>query len=248
MMIHDWTRVDAGMFHDFHTAWLGALRGALNRGLMPPGYSAVIEQYLGPGNVDVATLAADDATPPAVWDGGASGGVGTLATAPPKVAQTRVCVPPAEARFPRRSLTIRRRGGRRPVAVIEIVSAGNKSSVAEIERFVGKVVGAVQDGLHTLVVDLHPPTARDPDGIHGLIGAELGDRKYRFDPAKPLTFVSYLADDPPTVYLEPKAVGDAVPDMPLFLDPGHYVNVPLADTYEFTFEGIAPEERAALSA
>ena len=245
--VHDWTRVDDGMFHAFHTAWLGALQGALNRGVMPPGCSAVIEQYAGPGNVDVLTLAADDAPPPAEWAAGAAGGVATLAEAPPRVAQTRVCVPPEVDAFPRRSLVVRRRAGRRPVAVIELVSAGNKSSVAEIERFVGKVVSAVRHGLHVLVVDLHPPTARDPDGIHGLIGAELGDG-YLLDPAKPLTFVSYLADDPPVVYLDPRAVGDPVPDMPLFLDPGHYVNVPLAATYENTFGGFPPEERETLRA
>ena len=246
-VVHDWTRVDAGMFHAFHTAWLGALQGALNRGVMPPGYSAAIEQYAGPGNVDVVTLAADDSPAPGDWGGGPSGGVATLAEAPPRVAQTRVCVPPEVDAFPRRSLVVRRRAGRRPVGVIEIVSAGNKSSVAEIERFVGKVVSAVRHGLHVLVADLHPPAARDPDGIHGLIGEELGDG-YVLDADKPLTFVSYLADDPTVVYLDPRAVGDPVPDMPLFLDPGHYVNVPLAATYADTFGGFPPEEREILEA
>jgi len=38
MPIHDWSRVDAGLFHDFHQAWTIELRKALNRGLLPPGY------------------------------------------------------------------------------------------------------------------------------------------------------------------------------------------------------------------
>ncbi len=36
MPLHDWTRVDAGIFHDFHQAWNAQLRGALNGGLLPP--------------------------------------------------------------------------------------------------------------------------------------------------------------------------------------------------------------------
>ena len=243
MPVHDWTRVPAGIFHAFHTAWLGELQQALNRGALPEGYSALVEQYSGPGNVDVITLRTEDA--PAVSGGGGTA-VATLADAPPRVARTTACRRTAPRRYPQRSLVIRHRSGRRPVALIELVSEGNKSSRGELERFVDKVVTAVEHGLHTLVVDLHPPTSRDPHGVHGLIGERLGD-DYRLDPAKPLAAISYLADEPATVYMQPLAVGDPMPDMPLFLDPGHYVTVPLADTYAEVFSGFPAEERATLS-
>jgi hypothetical protein len=35
MPIHDWTRVDAGLFHDFHQSWTVALCNALNSGVLP---------------------------------------------------------------------------------------------------------------------------------------------------------------------------------------------------------------------
>ena len=35
MPVHDWTRVEAGIFHDFHVAWLPEIRKALNGGLLP---------------------------------------------------------------------------------------------------------------------------------------------------------------------------------------------------------------------
>ncbi len=44
MPVHDWTRVEAGVFHDFHNAWISELRGALNEGLLPTGYYAMSEQ------------------------------------------------------------------------------------------------------------------------------------------------------------------------------------------------------------
>ena len=39
MPIHDWTRVRANRFHDFHQSWTIAIRNALNAGLLPPGFS-----------------------------------------------------------------------------------------------------------------------------------------------------------------------------------------------------------------
>src|SRR5438552_743204 len=45
MGVHDWTRVDAGIFHDFHTTWVGQFRTALNSGLLPGNYYALAEQH-----------------------------------------------------------------------------------------------------------------------------------------------------------------------------------------------------------
>jgi hypothetical protein len=35
MPIHDWTRVDAGMFHHFHQCWIGSITDVLNHRLLP---------------------------------------------------------------------------------------------------------------------------------------------------------------------------------------------------------------------
>ena len=44
MPIHDWTRVDAGIFHDFHLGWIAEIRHVLNGGLLPPNYYALAER------------------------------------------------------------------------------------------------------------------------------------------------------------------------------------------------------------
>ena len=123
----------------------------------------------------------------------------------------------------------------------------NKDRVAPVAQFAGKVVSAVEAGVHVLVVDPHPPTARDPDGMPGEIGAEWGDET-PLDPSAPLTAASYVADDPPVAYVQPFAVGDPVPDMPLFLDPGHYVTVPLGATYEENVARLPAKFRRILEA
>src|SRR5579884_547603 len=82
MPIHDWTRVDAGIFHAFHVHWLGEISGSLNGGLLPSGYYALPEQIAGGLVPDVLTLQRpDDGSSPA---GEPVGGV-LLAAAPPRV-------------------------------------------------------------------------------------------------------------------------------------------------------------------
>ena len=39
MPIHDWTRVAAGTFHDFHQGWTIGIRNGLNSVVLPDGYS-----------------------------------------------------------------------------------------------------------------------------------------------------------------------------------------------------------------
>ena len=55
---------------------------------------------------------------------------------------------------------------------------------------------------------------------------------------RPLTLVSYRAEPVTTAYVEPVAVGTALPVMPLFLDASWYINVPLEETYLQTWAGI----------
>jgi hypothetical protein len=56
MPIHDWTRVDAGLFHDFHKDWTIELRRTLNAGLLPAAYVALTDQQSGGPIPDVLTL------------------------------------------------------------------------------------------------------------------------------------------------------------------------------------------------
>src|SRR3954469_8313032 len=56
MPMHDWTRVDAGIFHAFHHEWVSEIGRALNRGLLPSDYYALPEQQAAGFGPDVLTL------------------------------------------------------------------------------------------------------------------------------------------------------------------------------------------------
>ena len=244
MPIHDWTRIGAGIFHDFHSAWIAEIRRVLNTDLLPPEYYALAEQIAGGLGPDVLTLQA-----PAREDNGSRAEVRTLAAvaeAPPKVRLTfRAEID--EYTLKQRSLVIRHSSNHRIVALIEILSPGNKSSRHAFRAFLDKAAAAVAHGIHLLLLDLQPPGPRDPQGIHGHWQQLVGD-DYEPPVDKPLTLVSYAAGPVKTAYVEPVAVGDVLPGMPLFLDPEQYVNVPLEATYGAGYEGVPRFYRTILEA
>lgn len=225
MAIHDWPRVDAGLFHDFHQSWSVALRNGLNKGVLPPEYFALVEQRVQGPIPDVLTLRLAGAGEPA------NGGVGAaVAEAPPK---TRLVQRSEAGLYAGKSnrITVRHRHGN-VVAVIEIVSPGNKSHRAEFQAFVEKSVEFLLKGVHLLVIDLFPPGPRDPQGIHKAIWENFEEEELALPKHKPLTLASYDAGPPQVAYVEFADIGDPVPDMPLFLKTERYVTAPLNKTYE----------------
>src|SRR5438552_2563009 len=129
----------------------------------------------------------------------------------------------------------------RTVAVIEIVSPGNKDSRAALRDFLEKTVAFLSQGIHVLIIDLFPPSRRDPQGIHKLIWDEIEEEDFTFPPGKDRILVSYEIGLERVAYVEPVAVGDRLPDMPLFLARELHVMVPLEPTYQATWQA-SPEE------
>lgn len=245
MAVHDWTRVDAGIFHHFHQGWIGEIARSLNGGLLPDDYYALAEQIASGYGPDVLTLRVPGGDVAATDDretGG--GGVATLTESPPQVrfhatADADLYADKADA------VVIRHKSGHRVVAMVEIVSPGNESSRWRLDAFVAKASEAMAAGVHLLIVDLFPPGPRDPHGIHAAI---WGDRGNELDlPAdQPLTCVAYLGGSSPEAFIEPVAVGDALPTMPLFLRRDAYISVPLEATYAAAWAAVPSVWRTAM--
>jgi hypothetical protein len=248
MPIHDWTRVEAGIFHDFHHEWISTIRNALNGGILPPDHYALAEQISGGFGPDVITL--DFApTSKSAWrakpdDGDSNRGI-ALAEAEPKVslrAKTEDDIYAAKAN----RIAVRHVSDHRLVAMIEIVSPGNKSSLASIRTFAEKAADLIQAGIHLMVIDIFPPGPRDPQGIHKVIWDEFSEEKFNLPADKPLTMASHLAGPPKEAFVEFAAVGQSLPKMPLFLSADIYVNVPLEATYQTAWRAVPAVWKAAL--
>lgn len=230
MPIHDWRRASAGVFHDFHQAWSMEIRRALNAGLLPGSYFAMVEQVIGGPIPDVVTLQQRLPQEP----GRPTGGALAVAEAPP---QARFVVSSEAGDYVARANTVVvRHSLGRVVAVIEIVSPGNKSSAHALRALVEKAAELLRQGINLLLVDLFPPASYDPQGIHKAFWDEIETCPFELPADKPLTVVSYCAGPPHTAYIEPVAVGDTLPDLPLFLDSSMYVPAPLESTYRRTWD------------
>src|SRR5262245_269301 len=138
MPIHDWTRVDAGLFHAFHQTWTITLCNALNAGGLPPGYFALAEQPVRGPLLDFLAL---DLPPNSAEP--SSGSVGlVIAVAAP---QTRVVMRAEADQYTGKAncITVRQSYGQ-AVAVIEIVSPGNKGSWASFRPFIEKLTDLIR--------------------------------------------------------------------------------------------------------
>jgi hypothetical protein len=238
MPLHDWTRVPSGLFHHFHQSWTIRITEALNAGVLPKGVAALVEQKAGPMETDVLAIE-------------------TRGNQLQEEDQGRVAVAARPtARFVRHTtkefyagranrIVLRHHLGK-IIAVIEIVSPGNKDSRAALRDFVEKTVDFLRKGVRVLVVDLFPPTSRDPGGIHKLIWDEFEEEEFALPPGEDRTLVSYQTGGERTAYIEPVGVGEQLPDMPLFLTNFLHVMVPLEPTYMATWAASPEEFRGAV--
>jgi hypothetical protein len=242
MPLHDWSRVESGIFHDFHTAWITEIRKALNAGLLSKGYYALAEQHAGENVADA--LALHVPSPPEESTrlkvpGGESGGGIALAEAPPKISlHEKIELEITEIQ---RHVAIRHLSSHRVVALLEIVSPGNKNNEARFETFVHKTVDAIRRHVNVLLIDVHETGRFDQDGINARIRNILSPHSTpTIDKPRDSTLASYCPAPIRAVdiYLERVARDMTLHDMPIFLNPNRYVNVPLEATYLEAWKGM----------
>jgi hypothetical protein len=127
----------------------------------------------------VLTLERHPPTVPSTSGNGSAGPNSTndgiaLASAPPHVRFTASSEGRNYARK-RKRIAIRHVSDDQVVALIEIVSPGNKAPRHSLRAFVEKSVEFLEAGIHLLVLDLFPPGPNDPQGVHAAIWSEIDE-------------------------------------------------------------------------
>jgi hypothetical protein len=237
MPMHDWTLIADGIYHHFHHSWIEEIQRTLNAGILPEDYYALAEQRALGFGPDVLTLQHPDTeshangTTPEIAPDSTNGAVGLLVERP-RVQFGGEFDWSAHQRTS--AVSVRHVSDDEIIAVIEVVSPANKSRHG-LSAFVEKATELLNAGVHLLILDPLPPGDHDPLGIHAAIWNEISYPPTKTAFPKPLTLVAYEAAKTLRYYLEPVAVGDELIDMPLYLQPGGYVLVPLEAIYQRAF-------------
>lgn len=251
MPMHDWTKVEAGIYHHFHNMWLLAIARTLNGGLLPGTYYAMTERVTLSAEADILTRQGPPQNGPRP-----NRGRGRLALSAARLAVALLEKDEIAPRMrPRERVSIRHVSNHRVVAVIELMSPGNKSNRLRFTTFVRKAIAVLDAEVNLFVVDPFTPTARDPQGIHAAIWSRLvKQRKNRkpflLSPDRQLVTASYcVSAGEVTAAVQPFAVVEPVPAMPLFLTADEeYVTVPLEDTYQAAYPDMPKVWRDVLEA
>lgn len=231
MPIHDWNRVDTGIFHAFHHEWISEITRTLNQGVLPTDYYALPEQYAGGWGPDILALRT-------AQEGPNEGTTLTIPLTKPKTTYHRQ----SASEFYRRkqsSIVVRHVSGDRVVAMVEIVSLGNKNHRHAFSAFISKILQLLEQRVHLLLIDIIPFQQSHREGLHQAIWSQIEDEvDFTPPPNKPLELIAYECGVTTDAYLEPLGIGDTLPDMPLFLAPSFYVYVPLEKTYQAAWQSM----------
>ena len=121
------------------------------------------------------------------------------------------------------------------------------SSIIKTYRWLKSAAAFLQKVDADLLVTGHIPldtgfaAPNDRQLILDSLGSPAG---YALFPAdKPLTLVAYECELATRAYIEPVAVGDVLPNMPLFVSPHVCFDLPLEATYQAATDAIQPPVR-----
>ena len=214
----------------FHHAWATFIADELNRDALPAGYFAESEISLGPSlEIDVATM---ESTVP-----GAGMSPGAIVVRPPPKPKISVEIDFAHLE----SYEVRvfqDLGGAELRAAIELVSPANKDRSGSRRTFAAKCAGYLQHGIGVVIIDV--VTARVANLHRELF--EVLEVKSRRAPWESATGLSAVAYRPVTLQKRPRvevwpeslALGEKLPELPLWLALDLWVPLPLEKSYTAT--------------
>ncbi|MBI1927235.1 DUF4058 family protein [Candidatus Poribacteria bacterium] len=213
-------------FHSFHNAWATEIAYDLNR-LLPEGFLAEPNVQLGRlGEIDVR---ADELL--------AENGEPYLITYQPPHATERIPVVfPNEPEI----FVVNVDQARTTVGVIEIVSPANKDRPQSREIFVSKCLSILSQGIALVIVDI--VTSRSFN-FHNAIVRKLQSKKKCGSPETPLycSAYRYVSDQKASaieLWWYGLAVGDVLPEVPLYISSEIAVPVRLEQTYVSACNGL----------
>ncbi len=212
-------------WESLHSAWANAICRSLNEDLLPDRYFAEVQVHLGRvAEVDVAGF--EDRAEP---ESEAHVGVGVATWAPPRPTVSAPLGVSSPDLFEVQVWSDR--AGPRLVAAVELVSPANKDRPAQRRAFAVKCGSLLFGGVGLIVADV---VTEGPESLHDAILDTLGLPPG--PPASALFAGAYRTESVEDsvrldAWVEPLALGAALPALPLWIAPDLCLPIDLEQTY-----------------
>lgn len=222
MALHNWTKASKSNFHSFlHHGWIWQMMKYLNKVVLPAGYMAVAERSFGPYIVDVAFK--EDGEEEKIFP------------PPSEISPTLVIEAPVFTLIGKQ-ISIYDQKNSQIVAVIELVSPGNKDAHEKVDLFVEKSVNYLAAGVHYSLIDILSPTKFVDNFAKKILFAIKGGEILT---EKSLYAAAFQCITPAIqLYYREFEVGENLPEIPIFLTSDYFVLLDLKETYSDTMEDL----------
>jgi hypothetical protein len=216
---------DTRHWESFHGAWAYEMMGALNRGVLPPGYFAEATVHVGQIEVDVPTFAEEHHS-----RSEDNGGVALKSWAPPTATMVMPAVFPDEIEL----RVFRNGGGPTLVAAVELVSPANKDRPETRRLFAAKCASYLQARIGLVIVDV--VTLRSGNMHHEVVELLRQSSDFHLVPEPDLYTVSYRpartgSEEQIEIWPLKLTLGEPLPTVPLPLSGGPTVRLDLDGAY-----------------
>jgi len=209
MPLHDWSKVIPNHFFNLQVPWLLSLIERLNKELLPNDLYSITQ-------FDFPSTPIALAPPFPDWDDWCE----------------QLHSRQHRGEWLQHSAVIRQRKTHQLVAAIEIIRPQNLQPAKAIRAMTSRIMEYLQSGIHLLLIDLFPPTEPKRVGFHAAVWKKLGHPLDSATTDQPPEAVSYLVGGTVEAFVQPLSVHGSLGEMPLFLTPKQFVNLPLETTYQ----------------
>lgn len=208
MPVHDWSSVDAGVFHDFHLVWIARMKGMLNEDLLPRPLYALAEPLFEDAAPAPAHL--EDSLP-----------------APYAMRLRRIAI--RNAREGDRVVSV--------ITMVSAGNKSSRARVEQfVARSVGLLHSGIHLMLIDLHPPTPLVPRGFPRLIGEQLGNEPDPGPADRPPST--TSWQILETGALRVHSVPLRTSDRLPDLALFLGPHEFVRLPLESTYEEAFRTV----------
>jgi hypothetical protein len=140
----------------------------------------------------------------------------------------------------KRWILVRHRRAARVASIIDLVTPADKATPEKVRDYAESVIGLLNQHVNYMMFDLLGSSDSNPNGLHYEIWRWFNDDEgHALPDGEPIAYACYRAISMPEAYFDFKPIGDALPDVPIFLSETEHARLPMEPIYQAAHDAYA---------